>query len=916
MPQVSCVRCSRVLQYSGDQPSFCGYCGQALVDSAPDQTQASPPPAHRGDETIDFVPRPRSNVRDPDLVKGYRLIRQLGKGGMGTVYEAEDLRVGRKVALKIIAPGYVDSQGAVERFRLEGRLASTLAHPRCVFVLEADEDEDGRPFIAMELMTGDTLQDLVEKAGQLPVGDAVAKILDVIEGLREAHRLGLIHRDVKPSNCFLDGEGRVKVGDFGLSKSQATSANLTRSGSFLGTPLYASPEQIKVETLDGRTDVYSTAATLFYLLTGRAPFDRGDASATMARIVTDPAPSAREKRPEVPIGLDRAIRKGLERDRDRRYADLDQLRAALVAYLPGHVSPAKPVLRVGAYLFDLFVLGLLTLPLTFLEPLSPWIKIAIGSMAWLIYFGVGDGLWGGTPGKRLLRLRVADEGCGEGAGLTRGGLRSLVFYPLVELPVELFTYLDLPWDHLSPASSLAMLVFECLGVSLMAFPFWTKKRSQGLHDLIAGTRVVELPRAERRRSAEARRAIGRDRGSVTRPIGVMKSVGPYKVRGAVRWEADRRVVAGEDSSLGREVWIVLRPKGSAAPEWVRREVTRATRPRWLDGGEQSEGRWDAYIAPAGCPLSDLAGPEGLSWHDARPILEDMADELSAACADGTLPVGLTVDQVWVQPDGRAILVDSLSVAGDSDAPDHARALSLLRHSAALALEGGRRRGNDEPKAIRSPVPLHALETIRRLLGGEDAHTTVDAFRSDLETSRNLPTEVGIGPRATGLGIMSLFVSVGLSLLYLGTFALLNTTWLDEDGVPIALGLFGPNTPFENAMMFEAWLAPIPAIVWIIWDFLTQGGFSLRLAGLGLVRWDGRPAPRWRCAWRSFLVWAPPTALLVASVFVMGRIPNPNWARWIPFFVSVASLPVYVVLALVFPSCGPHDRLSGLRVVPR
>src|SRR5947209_16577738 len=154
--------------------------------------------------------------------------------------------------------------------------------------------------------------------------------------------------------------------------------------------------------------------------------------------------------------------------------------------------------------------------------------------------------------------------------------------------------------------------------------------SRGLHDLAARSRVIVLHRDERRRAAGVRRPIGRERGSVTRPIGVLQAVGPYKIRGAVRWEPDRRVVAGEDASLGREAWIVIRHRGSPAPEPARREVSRATRPRWLAGGDQAEGRWDAYVAPAGCPLADLAGAEGLPWHDARPILEDLAAELPAA----------------------------------------------------------------------------------------------------------------------------------------------------------------------------------------------------------------------------------------------------------------------------------------------
>src|SRR5262249_59338354 len=193
-----------------------------------------------------------------------------------------------------------------------------IAHPNCVFVLAADE-EAGRPYIVMELMPGTTLKDLVEQQGPLPPEQAVAKILDVIDGLQAAHQHGVIHRDVKPSNCFLVPDGRGKVGDFGLSKSLLSDAHLTRSGTFLGTPLFASPEQIKDEPIDYRTDVYSVAATLYYPLTPRAPFQKGNPAAVLARIVADPAPAVRSVRPDVSPGLDRVVLKGLERNRDRRW---------------------------------------------------------------------------------------------------------------------------------------------------------------------------------------------------------------------------------------------------------------------------------------------------------------------------------------------------------------------------------------------------------------------------------------------------------------------------------------------------------------------------------------------------------------------------------------------------------------------
>src|SRR5947207_6192778 len=175
----------------------------------------------------------------------------------------------------MLAPCRAASYDSVERLRREGRLASAVSDPRCVFILAADE-EAGRPYIVMELMPGTTLGELVSHKGPLAPADAVAKILDVIDGLRAAHRLGVVHRDVKPSNCFLEADGRVKIGDFGLSKSLVSDARLTRTGTFLGTPLFASPEQIKSEKVDAQSDVYSVAATLYFLLAGKAPFQTGD----------------------------------------------------------------------------------------------------------------------------------------------------------------------------------------------------------------------------------------------------------------------------------------------------------------------------------------------------------------------------------------------------------------------------------------------------------------------------------------------------------------------------------------------------------------------------------------------------------------------------------------------------------------
>src|SRR5262249_5307135 len=327
-------------------PLFCAYCGQALTDTSLNTPSGFDPEGLT--QVGAGVGGSGTKLRS---LGGYQLTRELGSGGMGAVYEAQETASGRRVAVKLITPEFAGAGDAVDRFRQEGRIASMVAHPRCVFVLSVDE-EAGQPYIVMELMPGSTLKDLVDRQGPLAPEDAIAKILDVIEGLQAAHRLEVIHRDVRPSNCFLEPDGRVKVGDFGLAKSLVKDAPLTKTGAFVGTPHFASPEQVRSEPIDQQTDVYSVAATLYFLLTGQPPYSGSDSSATLARIVSDPAPSLRSVRAELSPALDRVVLKGLERDRKRRWQDLKAFRQALLALVPERLSLPELGLRAAAYLID------------------------------------------------------------------------------------------------------------------------------------------------------------------------------------------------------------------------------------------------------------------------------------------------------------------------------------------------------------------------------------------------------------------------------------------------------------------------------------------------------------------------------------------------------------------------------------
>jgi serine/threonine protein kinase len=246
------------------------------------------------------VPTDTSHLVAGQTFGPYRIGRLLGRGGMGEVYEAEHVVNRRRVALKILSQR-LRREADRARFRFEGELAASISHPHVVYIF-GSEEIDGIPAITMELLPGGTLKDRVKANGPLSPTEAVEAILQVIAGLEAAEAAGILHRDIKPSNCFIAHDGKVKVGDFGLSISLLPRGVTfpDEAGAFQGTPEFASPEQLRGEELNVRADIYAVGATLFYLLTGHPPFDGRDPANVVARIAAGPAPSARRFKRAMP----------------------------------------------------------------------------------------------------------------------------------------------------------------------------------------------------------------------------------------------------------------------------------------------------------------------------------------------------------------------------------------------------------------------------------------------------------------------------------------------------------------------------------------------------------------------------------------------------------------------------------------
>jgi len=271
----------------------------------------------------------------------YRVLRKLGSGGMGVVYEAEDSKLGRRVALKFLPEGMNRDQQSLERFLREARAASALNHPG-ICTIYAIEEHDGRTFIAMELLEGQTLDKLMPPSA-LPIPRAIDFGIQLADALDTAHKKGIVHRDIKPANIFVTERNTVKILDFGLAKllpehhatlagetiSDAETLLLTSPGTAVGTISYMSPEQARGEDLDARSDLFSLGGVLYQLTTGALPFSGGTGAVVFDKILNQAPTAPVTLNADTPPELERILNKALEKDRDVRYQVAAEMRADL-----------------------------------------------------------------------------------------------------------------------------------------------------------------------------------------------------------------------------------------------------------------------------------------------------------------------------------------------------------------------------------------------------------------------------------------------------------------------------------------------------------------------------------------------------------------------------------------------------------
>lgn len=859
------------------------------------------PVDHEGETQSIVSPQSaRSRVRPafqlPRELGEYTLLSLLGQGGMGMVFEAEQRSTGRRLALKLLDQR-LDSPEMRRRFLREGRLAARVNHPAILYVF-GSEEIDGIPVITMEIAPCGTLQDALDRRGPLPVADAVDAVLNMIDGLEAALERGVLHRDIKPSNCFVSPDGAVKVGDFGLSVSTLPSADtfMTQTGKVMGTPAFASPEQLRGDEVDIRSDIYSVGATLFTLLTARAAFEGDNAVQVVANVIDSPPAAISRFRDDLPPGLERVVARCLAKEPAGRYADYAALRNALLPFSSIVPEPAMQSQRTAAGWIDYltaFLPAYAVLMITvgpkalFIRPLyeltfAAWqyhlLLLAIG----FLYFAVAEGIWGAGLGKWIMNLRVVGKN-GRAPGVGRALLRVFVpiaFIESVRIPLSIATLPEGAWS--------AFNAFVPTGISIacpwLVVLLWIPaRRGNGfatVWDLATGTRVVVRPRGNRR-PVDGRGAYA---GAITESADEQaRRVGLFRVISEI--EAGDWLLA-DDPVLRRQAWL-LRRVGNPLSE-ARRAVARPGRPRWLQEIETNGEVWDVYEASRGTPLSERLAHGPVPWSTMRYWLYDLAAELWAAQRDGTLPLACGLDNVWITDDGRAVLLDAPWPRRPEWDAAHAEPIPVDSLSAqqrflrALA-------DHVDPLS----VPLHAQPALQNLRSGSFEKLTF--LTGTLRGLLNKPADVSQSLRAASLVVIPGYAWIA-TFVGIGS----NTDPSVEPIVWIGRVAIAGLVMMNIIAFFDVTLA--------FWRKST----GLTTFGLEVVTETGR-ASRARMLARSAIMWLP----VLAPTGVLGAIALAN-GTWIDFHaaasvgaVTLAGAGVFVVSAIVNPTRGLHDLLAGV-----
>jgi len=317
------------------------------------------------------------------VIAHYRIVRKIGSGGMGTVYEAEDTRLRRRVALKFLPEEFAEDAQWMKRFRVEARAASALNHPNICTIYEVDEF-DGRQFLAMELLEGQTLRDLIS-GKPLPLRTVLDLGVQIATAIDAAHAKGIVHRDIKPANIFVTNQRQIKILDFGIAKLTAvpqnpddkTLAHRTQTGMVVGSAGYMSPEQVRGEPVDHRSDIFAFGCVLYEMLTGKQAFERSSMVETMSAILTDEPDEISGTAPSTPLGLQRLVNRCLEKNPSRRFQSSADLAFALQALIESR-NESQPSTPAPA------------IPAPAPKPRSPWLwATAIGLPALLLLADLG-----------------------------------------------------------------------------------------------------------------------------------------------------------------------------------------------------------------------------------------------------------------------------------------------------------------------------------------------------------------------------------------------------------------------------------------------------------------------------------------------------------------------------------------------